>query len=174
MLRHATENQRDIARDIRRAEHAHEIGEPRAFHRHLETARLRYHPRRHVAAVAPARHRELVAVGDATRDHRVGARHDVAIVATAPVRNVATHPFLAVACRSPGIWIEHGPPLAGPELARRAPARLEAGVVGARRSAVDIHEHRIPLSGAIADGLEENALDLLPVGALPRHDFTLA
>src|SRR4051812_10858130 len=174
LVRHALEERGDVAGNVGGAVHAHEVEEASALHRRLEAVRLGHDPGGHVAAVAPARHPELVGIGDATRYHRVDAGHDVAIVSATPVGDVAAHPLLAIAGRAAWIGIEHGPSLPRPVLSGRAPIRLEADVVRARRTAMDIHEQRVALTGAVADGLEQHTLDFLAIGTLPRNGLALA
>ena len=68
----------------------------------LKRLGLRHDPAGHVAAVTPALERELVGIRDAARDHRVDARHDVAVIAAAPVLEVRLLELLAVVrcCRA--------------------------------------------------------------------------
>jgi hypothetical protein len=126
------------------------------------------------SAVAPAGDGELVGIGDAARDHRVDTRHDVAVVSAAPIWDVAAHELLTVTRRAARIGIKNRPALPRPELTRRTPVRLEANVVRSRRAAVNVDQQRIALTGAITDWLEQNALDLLAVRALPGNDLALA
>ena len=85
-------------------------------------------------------------IGDAALDDLVDPRHDVAVVAAAPVGNVAAHELLAVVAAAARIRIEHGPALAGPELPAVVDADLEAVGVRAGRAAVDVHQqgYRFP------------------------------
>src|SRR5688572_32042647 len=63
LRRDAAEERADVARDVRRPVHALQVRQAGAHARRLEPRRLAHHPRRHVAAVAPALERHLRRVG---------------------------------------------------------------------------------------------------------------
>src|SRR5688572_25675281 len=104
----------------------------------------------------------------------VDAGHDVAIVAAAPILDVRAHELLAVVRRAPRVGIEDRPPLAGPELAGRSIARLEARAGHASGTSVRLDDERITPAGLVADRLDENPFHGRAVRALPSHDLGLS
>src|SRR5262249_5495484 len=132
------------------------------------------HPRRHVAAVAPADVREAVWISDPLRDQRVDAGHDVAVIAAAPIVDVRAQELLAVVRAAARVRIEDRPSFAGPHLTAFEPADAIAVHVSAGGSAVSDGEHWILFARLIADRLEQDALHFEAIAALPRDDFRFA
>src|SRR5580700_10832609 len=62
---------RQKTRDVGSAGKAPEISDARANHGSLETIRMRNHPARHEAAIAPPHHGEMIGVGNTHRDHLI-------------------------------------------------------------------------------------------------------
>src|SRR5688572_13751851 len=70
------------------ASEAPEIGDAGSHHSAFESPGLRDNPGSHVAAVAPTHYAEPVRIGNSIGDHLVDARHEIFVVAAAPVLDV--------------------------------------------------------------------------------------
>ncbi len=156
------------------AVHAPHVGKAGADHGRLEAAGLRDHPRRHVAAVAPADVRQFVGVGDAPRHQRVHAGHDVLVVAAAPVVDVVPQKLLAVVRAAARVGIEHRPALVGPHLPTLEAAQAEAVHVCTGGATVRHHQRRMLGARRVAHRLQQHALHLHAVGAFPGDHFGVA
>src|SRR5215813_2627308 len=82
----------------------------------FEAVGLRDRPESHEPAIAPAHHDQLVGIGDAPRDHRVDAGHNVLEIFSAPVAEVGGGEVNAVAGRTARVGHQHGVSVRGPKL----------------------------------------------------------
>src|SRR5262245_39976244 len=112
-----------------------DIREAGTHPRSLEAGRLRHDPARHVAAIAPAHDRKLLRIGHPSLADLVDTSHDVAVVAAAPVGDVAAHEFLAIVAAATRVWIKDRPAAPSPQLSAVMDAQLEPIGVRARRTA---------------------------------------
>ena len=121
--------------NVRRAGERHEVGHRRADRCGLEAVGLRHDPRGHEPAVAPAHDAEPVGVRDSHGDDGVDPRHEVAIVAAAPVLLVGAPKRRPVAGRAPRVRAQHRVALGGEDRGRVRAGRPPCRRAGRRRRA---------------------------------------
>src|SRR5438477_7038366 len=85
-----------------------EMGGAGAGDASFDSRRLRSRPLGHVAAVRPAANGQLVGIGDAARNEIIDARHNVPVIAAAPIAPIYLNKLLAVTARSSNIRIKNG------------------------------------------------------------------
>ena len=112
-----------------------------------------------------------IGIGHAAGHQRIDARHDVAIVATAPVVHVGLQRALAVVGGPARIRVEHRPAPARPDLPALQASEPEAVHVGPGRSPVRHDQQGIAASGRVVHRQQQHALDFEPVMALPGDDL---
>src|SRR5829696_5652005 len=95
-----TEIVRNERRNVGSAIEAHQVGHGCAGRSSFETLCLRYDPRCHKSAVAPAHYAQPFRICDAHFDDTINAGHQVLIVSEAPVFNVCAPELRAVTTRA--------------------------------------------------------------------------
>ena len=145
--------------------HADPVHRPGAGADGLEAVRLREDPVGPVAARAPAERAHAVAVHDALVDQVVDARHDVLVAHREVVADDVRAVRVSVIARATVVGLEHG--VARPRVHLRAVTAVEAEDVGRGGAPVDRDEERIARPLLVADRIDENASDHLPVRGAP-------
>ena len=80
--------------------------------------RLRYDPRSHVASVTPTHHAQAIWIGNTHLDYVVYSRHQIFIVAAAPILDVRVAKLLTVAGRTSRIHAQNRKAARGKHLER--------------------------------------------------------
>src|SRR5262249_780601 len=138
----------------------------------LESRRLGDDAVREIAAVRPARDGKFVRIGDALFDEMIDALEDVLDIEIVLVADEVGRELVAVAGRAAIVRAQDSLAARRHQGAAVDPV-LQLEVRRRRRATVDLDDERHLVAFLVIGRQFENALDLLPAGALPRYDGEL-